>query len=41
LTLLLTEMPSGRYTLYYLYLRPEESALRLVAATALSFERLP
>lgn len=41
LSLLPEKMPSGSYTLYFVYLRPKESAYRLVASTALAFERLP
>ena len=41
LTLLLADMPAGSYTLYFLYLRPKEGTIRLVASTALRFERVP
>jgi hypothetical protein len=41
LSLLPWKMPVGRYTLYFLYLRPTESTMHLVAMTALDFERLP
>jgi hypothetical protein len=41
LTLLLADMPAGSYTLYFLYLRPTEATIRLVASTALRFERVP
>jgi hypothetical protein len=41
LTLQLAHMPSGSYTLYFLYLRPKQSLVRLVAVSALAFELLP
>ncbi len=41
LSLLLEKMPSGPYSLYFVYLRPKGSAYRLVASAALAFERLP
>lgn len=40
-SLLLADMPSGQYALYFLYLRPKDSVMRLVAKTAQAFERLP
>ena len=41
LSLLLAKMPAGPYALYFVYLKPKESTFRLVASTALTFERLP
>ncbi len=41
LSLLLGKMPSGSYALYFLYLRPKESRVRVVGWTVLNFERLP
>jgi hypothetical protein len=41
LSLLPWNMPLGHYRLYFLYLRPKDSTMRLVAITAVDFERLP
>jgi hypothetical protein len=34
-------MPAGTYTLYFLYVRPKDARIRLVASTAVKFERVP
>jgi hypothetical protein len=41
LTLLPAGMPAGTYTLYFLYVRPKDARIRLVASTAVKFERVP
>ncbi len=41
LSLLLTRIPTGSYSLYFLYLRPKASTIRVAAMTALTFELLP
>jgi hypothetical protein len=41
LSLILADMPSGSYTMYFLYLQAKDSTVRLAAKASLAFERLP